>query len=155
MMTSAKKPNTKSPELGFGTRTGEFRARLINRDGTFNIQRTETSRWTAVSIYHALIRMKWWKFNLIIEEDSPLFGMEEKDFEKQQVEFLISITGFDDTFSQTVHSRLSYTWDELKYGFRFISIFGTDDKGVTTQNMKMLSDVEKAPLPEWAQEFSL
>lgn len=314
-----EKTTQASGELGFGTRTAGQRSRLINRDGSFNIRRKEVSRWNFVSVYHALIRMRWWKFNCvvvlyflvvnllfatlyyrlspggitgghagsevdrfmdafffstqtvstvgfghlspgdtvssflaaaesligllgfalvtgllygrfsrpkahllqsdfaiiapfregrawqcrianrmrnsqltnmeasvtaarvviengqpvrrffamklelrsivffpmawtlnhIIDEESPLFGMEAADYKEQEVEFLIALSGFDDTFSQTVHTRLSYTWQELQHGMRFVSIFSKDPDGTTMQDLNMLSTVEKASLPAW------
>jgi inward rectifier potassium channel len=40
-----------------------------------------------------------------IDETSPLYGKTVEDLARLQAEFLILIKGFDDTFSQTVHSR--------------------------------------------------
>ncbi|MCB9447282.1 MAG: potassium transporter [Flavobacteriales bacterium] len=90
-----------------------------------------------------------WTLNHPINADSPLFGMEAKDYEKADVEFLISITGFDDTFSQTVHTRLSYTWQEMLHGARFVSVFGKDADGGTSQDLRKLSATETAALPAW------
>jgi inward rectifier potassium channel len=64
-----------------------------------------------------------------INEQSPLYGKTAKDLEQVQAEFLILIKGFDDTFSQTVHSRYSYRYDEIVWGARFVPAFETDSKG--------------------------
>jgi inward rectifier potassium channel len=42
---------------------------------------------------------------------------------------LILIKGFDDTFSQTVHSRYSYRYDEIVWGGRFTPAFNIDPEG--------------------------
>jgi inward rectifier potassium channel len=64
-----------------------------------------------------------------IEENSPLKGMTFSDLETLQAEFLILIKGYDDTFSQTVHSRFSYRYDELVWDARFTAAFDIDSAG--------------------------
>ncbi len=64
-----------------------------------------------------------------IDEHSPLYGKMVEDLERVQAEFLILIKGFDDTFSQTVHSRYSYRYDEIVWGARFVPAFDTDSEG--------------------------
>ncbi len=54
-----------------------------------------------------------------INDDSPLNGFTEKDLIESDAEFLILLKAFDDTFSQTVHSRASYKYDEVIWGARF------------------------------------
>lgn len=71
-MTSKESRNDASPEpdlqdLGFGSRvSSEPRLRLLNRDGTFNVQRRGISRFQATTAYHALLEMPWWRFHLWI-----------------------------------------------------------------------------------------
>jgi inward rectifier potassium channel len=306
----------KENELGFGSRTSSQRSRLINKDGSFNVDRTEFSKWNSISIYHALLKMRWRKFNLIIllyfliinlcfaclyyftgieglrgieaetesskfleafffstqtlstvgfgrispeshlastiaaiesvfgllgfalatgllyarfarpvarilfstnaiiapfkegkafqfriankmrnsqitdmgcrvtvaklendngvmirrfrplelevpniiffpmtwtinhpiDETSPLYGMSEKDMKDADVEFLISLNGFDDTFSQNVSSRYSYTSEELVYGAKWVSVFGSNERGQTTQDLRKINDYQKTEL---------
>jgi inward rectifier potassium channel len=72
--------------------------------------------------------------------------MTAKDMEEADVEFLISLNGFDDTFSQTVNSRYSYTHQELIYGAKFISVFSTNAKWQTSQDLRKISDYELVKL---------
>ena len=53
-------------ELGFGSKTTAQTSRLINHDGSFNIDRKERSWFGSISIYHYLISMSWLKFNGIV-----------------------------------------------------------------------------------------
>ena len=53
-------------DLGFGTTAAEALARLINRDGSFNVRRNGLSFFTTFSSYHYLIQISWWKFNALI-----------------------------------------------------------------------------------------
>jgi len=87
-----------------------------------------------------------WTINHPINEDSPLWGMTLADMVEADVEFLVSLTGFDDTFSQTVNSRYSYTHEELIYGAKFISVFSTNSKGQTSQDLRKISDYELVKL---------
>jgi inward rectifier potassium channel len=64
-----------------------------------------------------------------IDQDSPLYGKTAADLEKLQAELLILVKGFDDTFSQTVHARYSYRYDEFKWGARFAPAFEVDSEG--------------------------
>ena len=84
-----------------------------------------------------------WTINHIIDENSPLYGMTAKDMKDADLEFMISLSGYDDTFSQNVTSRYSYVHDELIYGAKWVSVFSTHENGQTSQNLNKLSDYEK------------
>jgi inward rectifier potassium channel len=64
-----------------------------------------------------------------IDSESPFFGKKAEDLAKLSAELLILIQGFDDTFSQVVHSRYSYRHDEMVWGAKFIPSFKVDAKG--------------------------
>jgi inward rectifier potassium channel len=84
-----------------------------------------------------------WNINHPIDENSPLYGMSLKDMEEADVEFLISLSGFDDTFSQNVNARHSFTHEELIYGAKWTSVFSTNEKGQTSQDLNKISNFEK------------
>ncbi len=83
-----------------------------------------------------------WTINHPIDENSPLYSMTAKDLDESDVEFMILLSGFDDTFSQTVNCRFSYTHDEVVCGAKFISVFGENEKGQTTQYLNKINDYE-------------
>jgi inward rectifier potassium channel len=83
-----------------------------------------------------------WTVNHPINENSPIYGMSFNDLKEVKAEFLIILNGFDDTFSQTVHRRYSYTIDELVCGAKFTSIFSENEKGEVVQNINKISDYE-------------
>ena len=58
-----------------------------------------------------------------ITEDSPLYGLQQQDFQQATGEFIVFIKAFDDMFSSTVVKRTSYTFDEVVYGAQFVSMF--------------------------------
>lgn len=82
-----------------------------------------------------------------IDEKSPLHGMTERDLLGCDSEFLILLNGFDETFSQTVHTRSSYRGDEVVWGARFKSIFNAPrPDGTLSVDIRKLHDIERVPL---------
>lgn len=84
-----------------------------------------------------------WTINHPIDENSPLYKMEKEEFKRKQVEIFILLKGFDDTFSQNVHSRFSYSADEIICGVKFKNIFGVNDENETIVELDKISEVEK------------
>lgn len=81
-----------------------------------------------------------------IDEASPLFGKSARNLADMQVEFLILIKAFDDTFSQTVHSRYSYRHDDLVWDARFLPAFSVGADGTLLLDLHRVSSyVVSAP----------
>ncbi len=70
-----------------------------------------------------------------LDETSPLFGKTAEDLERLQAEFVVLIKAFDDTFSQVVHTRYSYRYDELKWQAKFQPAFEIDGNGNMILNL--------------------
>jgi inward rectifier potassium channel len=79
-----------------------------------------------------------------IDEDSPLKNTTQDELVKSQAEFLILLTGTDDTFNQTVHSRFSYCANEIIFGAKFSNVFeyGKDGHHITV-DVGRLSDIDR------------
>ncbi len=82
-----------------------------------------------------------------IDETSPLWGMTEEDLLAQGTELLVLLTGIDETYEQMVHTRSSYTADEVVWGARFTNLFKppTPD-GVLSIDIGRLHDYERVEL---------
>lgn len=80
-----------------------------------------------------------------ITEESPLYNFNEEDFKNAKGEFIVFIKAFDDMFSNTVIARTSYTFDEVRYGVKFIPMFHRDNERDTT-----ILDLDKLNLFEQA-----
>src|SRR5215469_14247471 len=53
-------------DLGFGAVVSrESLERLLNRDGSFNVERKGLSFWSSFSAYHVFLTMPWWAFFLL------------------------------------------------------------------------------------------
>lgn len=79
-----------------------------------------------------------------IDKDSPLFGKSAEDLEKLHAEVLILLKGFDDTFSQTVHARYSYRYDEIRWQTRFAPAFSIDPSGEAVLDVDKVGDLVSA-----------
>jgi inward rectifier potassium channel len=64
-----------------------------------------------------------------IDESSPLFGKTAAELAQLQAELIVLVKGFDETFSQVVHSRYSYRHDEIVWGAKFLPAFKVEASG--------------------------
>jgi len=89
-----------------------------------------------------------WTLVHLIDEESPLYGMDLAAMEAANIEILLFVKGFDDHFSNTVQQRTSYTFNELVYGARFLPMYRRSDEGDTTLlELQKISAWEPASLP--------
>ena len=78
-----------------------------------------------------------------IDDASPLKGLTHKDLIEREAEFLVLLTGNDETFAQTVHSRTSYRADEVIWGAKFRSMFlESAQGGATGMDLSRIHDYE-------------
>jgi inward rectifier potassium channel len=80
-----------------------------------------------------------------ITSSSPLYTISEPDMLKKDVEFIVLIKAFDETFSQTVYSRSSYKASEVKWAEKFVYVIEPDGSG-TSVDVRRLDETEKAVL---------
>ena len=79
-----------------------------------------------------------------IDEKSPIYGLSHDDLIKSNAEFLILLTGIDESFSQTVHARSSYTSTELVWNARFADIYNrAEDSETLTIDVRRLDMIEQ------------
>lgn len=78
-----------------------------------------------------------------IDQESPFYGKTEEEVNQYCTEILIMIKGFDDTFTQVVHSRFSYCPDELKWDAKFKPMYHISDHGDIVVEIDRIDDLEK------------
>lgn len=78
-----------------------------------------------------------------IDNASPLYGWTNEQLIASQAEFLILLTAIDETFSQSVQSRSSYTAEEVIWGVRFASLFDGGEQKLNI-DMRRFHSVEPA-----------
>jgi len=64
-----------------------------------------------------------WTVVHFIDAESPLAGMSRADLQARRAEMILTIKGVEEVYMQTVISRMSYRWDEIVWGGRFIRSF--------------------------------
>jgi inward rectifier potassium channel len=81
-----------------------------------------------------------------IDEKSPMWGMTADELAESDAEFLVLLSGTDETFSQTVHARTSYKPREIAWGHRFVNIYNpVRADGTVSIDVRKLGDTEVAP----------
>jgi inward rectifier potassium channel len=70
-----------------------------------------------------------WTIVHIVDKDSPLYGATQDQLCAAGAEFLILLTGMDETFSQVVNARSSYRANEIIWDAKFTDIFVYDPEG--------------------------
>jgi len=82
-----------------------------------------------------------------IDSDSPMYGMTQADLIASDAEFLILLNGFDETFSQNVHTRSSYKADEIVWGAKFRSAFNPPEAdGTLSVDIRKLHEIDRVNL---------
>jgi inward rectifier potassium channel len=88
-----------------------------------------------------------WTFVHPLDEWSPLFGLDAAGFSKGDVEFIVLIKAFDDTFAQTVYARSSYKAPEIVWGGRFAPMVSAPETGHPVVDLARLDSILPADLP--------
>ncbi len=63
-----------------------------------------------------------WQVMHSIDEDSPLYGLSVSQLIEDRVIFIVTLTGIDSTFSESVHTRHIYGSAALELGARFVDV---------------------------------
>jgi inward rectifier potassium channel len=71
--------------------------------------------------HSAMFALSWTAVHQLTE-GSPLFGATPESMAKCAPEIIVSITGLDETFTQTIHARHSYALDEIVWNARFADV---------------------------------
>ncbi|MFO0756681.1 MAG: ion channel [Byssovorax sp.] len=96
-----------------------------------------------------------------IDEKSPLFGVTQEALIRGQMRFVVTLTGIDGTFAQTIHARHMYFADDVIWGARFADMMTQLPDGrmqvdysrfhaVEPLASKSKSGADAAPAPEAA-----
>ncbi len=77
-----------------------------------------------------------------INDQSPLANFSKSDLDKSNAEFVVMISGYNNTLSQQVHSRTSYKFHEVEWGAKFSPIF-TNEDGMAVVAVNKIGDYHK------------
>lgn len=67
-----------------------------------------------------------------INEQSPIYQFSKEDMANAEVELLVFVQGFDESFSNTVISKASYTYEEFVFGAKFVPMYHPTESGNST-----------------------
>ncbi len=81
-----------------------------------------------------------------ITEESPLQNINYNVLIDSNAEFIVLLKAYDDKFSQTVHSRTSYKFDEIVWGAKFKNIFVEPKNEITAIDLGKIHDFEETKL---------
>jgi inward rectifier potassium channel len=77
-----------------------------------------------------------------IDRDSPLYGKSLQKLIDNQLEVLVLIKGFDDTYTQVIHSKRSYSSSDLVNGARFKTMY-RNNESMTILDLSKIDDIEE------------
>ena len=80
-----------------------------------------------------------------IDSESPFYEIDLNTISDYDLEIMIQMEGFDETFGNVVHSRFSYLSSEIEIGARFVPAFHTGKDGKVVLNVHDLHAFEKVP----------
>lgn len=75
-----------------------------------------------------------WSVMHIIDESSPLYGIEGTDLNNSNLRVVISLTGIDDWSSQNIHASHIYYMDDIVIGKQFADILTNNKDGSITMD---------------------
>lgn len=77
-----------------------------------------------------------------LNEDSPFYSKGEEKLREMDVEFLVMLEGYDESYNQMIYSNTSYTCEEIIWDAKFKIMFHSDDKKGTVLELDKINDVE-------------
>ena len=72
-----------------------------------------------------------WTVMHAIDPASPLYGIDPDLLAGQEASIVVTLTGIDETLSQTVFARTAYRADEILWGRKFVDILSETEEGET------------------------
>jgi inward rectifier potassium channel len=70
-----------------------------------------------------------WTLYHVLDEQSPLYGLDAEDLEASNVSLVLVVSGYDVVAAQTVHARKSYDHPDIRFGQRYADILGNTEDG--------------------------
>jgi hypothetical protein len=85
----------------------------------------------------------------VIDESSPLFGLNEEDIRKSDMIMEIAMSGVDSTLQDTVSERYVYTSEDFRWGYRFAEMLTFHEKDMdVVMDFEKLSAIEKLSIDD-------
>jgi inward rectifier potassium channel len=88
-----------------------------------------------------------WNVMHVIDESSPLHGLDSTALAKAEMELEVSLVGFDDVTMQTVHAIHQYTDAQIVFGHRFVDMMRALPDGDIVIDLRNFEATEPEPAP--------
>lgn len=95
---------------------------------------------------HINMLVSSWTIVYPFKDDTPSALKSAAQIKAHKVELVLQIDAYDETYSQQIHSRTSYTCDELIWGAKFVPILGKDDSGNAILRLDQFDDYSNVEL---------
>ncbi len=100
----------------------QLRVTLMSSEVTEEGERLRKMTDVPLMRSHSSAFILTWTAMCPLNEKSPLHGTTPERLAEQQVELLVTFTGYDATLTQTIHARYSYIAEEIHWNERFVDI---------------------------------
>ena len=77
---------------------------------------------------HPALALSWTLYH-ILDEQSPLYGLDADDLAASEVSLVVVVSGYDVVAAQIVHARKSYDYRDIRFGRRYADILDTTEDG--------------------------
>jgi inward rectifier potassium channel len=92
---------------------------------------------------HPLFFLSWTAIHPI-DERSPLYADTPETLAARGAQLVVSLTGLDETFSQTIHARHSYGASDIRFGARMVDIMAYRGDGSLVIDYGQFDEIEPA-----------
>ena len=131
-------------------------SRLINLDVKLTMSWVDTNpdgskqrRFSRLDLERDKVVMLPLNWNIVhpIDEESPLFGRTPDDVKEMNVEVIVLVEAFDESFSQTIFANSSYCDEEFLWDVKFKPMYypDPDGSGKTILDMSVIDEVVEVP----------
>ncbi|MEI8326433.1 MAG: ion channel [Betaproteobacteria bacterium] len=131
----------------------ERRNSIIGARVEVNLLRQETTReGLKIRRFHDLQLLRCvtpmfalsWLVMHPLTQSSPLWGVTQEQLQTQTFALLVTITGLDETLSQTVHARHTYLNTDLRWNQRFVDMVQERGEGHRLVDLRLIDETEAA-----------
>ena len=98
---------------------------VTSQEGEFTRRFTELA---LVRNEHPALALTWTLYHTI-DSTSPLYDLDADDLKAANVALVVVVSGYDVVAAQTIHARMSYDYNHIRFGRRYADILETFDDG--------------------------
>ena len=77
-----------------------------------------------------------------LTSDSPLYGQTPESLKQSRAEVIVTLTGLDETLSQTIHARHAFGAYDIYWNHKFVDIISTNELGQTVIDYNHFHSIE-------------